>query len=260
MTQIELTNLLPKYVLAGKYPEFIYKYRSIDEPSLDALRNNYLWFSNLDDFNDPFDGRLKYPKRYTQEEIYNYLTRISSNRHSKEDIAKKARALFYNPEEQNRIIARSISEQKKETKICCFSRDNCNLLMWTHYASAHKGVCLEFNMTVDPAFFIAPIDVVYTRDYAESNLLSDPKTAVMNLVRTKSLDWQYEKEIRIVKLNEKKNKFYYNSNALVSIIFGCKCSDEDINMIIGIMGSKIKYKKCVLDNECYKINIKDMAL
>ena len=207
MTQIELTNLLPKYVLAGKYPEFIYKYRSIDEPSLDALRNNYLWFSNLDDFNDPFDGRLKYPKRYTQEEIYNYLTRISSNRHSKEDIAKKARALFYNPEEQNRIIARSISEQKKETKICCFSRDNCNLLMWTHYASAHKGVCLEFNMTVDPAFFIAPIDVVYTRDYAESNLLSDPKTAVMNLVRTKSLDWQYEKEIRIVKLNEKKNKF-----------------------------------------------------
>ena len=135
------------------------------------------------------------------------MTRISSNRHSKEDIAKKARALFYNPEEQNRIIARSISEQKKETKICCFSRDNCNLLMWTHYASAHKGVCLEFNMTVDPAFFIAPIDVVYTRDYAESNLLSDPKTAVMNLVRTKSLDWQYEKEIRIVKLNEKKNKF-----------------------------------------------------
>lgn len=260
MTQIELTNLLPKYVLAGKYSEFIYKYRSIDEPSLDALRNNYLWFSNLDDFNDPFEGRLKYPKRYTQEEIYNYLTSISSNSHSKAEIEKRAMDLYNNPDELKTIISTAISEQKKETKICCFSRDNCNLLMWPHYASAHKGVCLEFNMTVDPAFFIAPIDVVYTRDYAESNLLSDPKTAIMNLVRTKSLDWQYEKEIRIVKLNEKKNKFYYNSDALVSIIFGCKCSEKDINRIIRIMGTKKKYKKCVLDDGCYKINIEDMTL
>ena len=83
--------------------------------------------------------------------------------------------------------------------------------------------------------------------------MSDPKTAIMNLVRTKSLDWQYEKEIRIVKLNEKKNKFYYNSDALVSIIFGCKCSEKDINRIIRIMGTKKKYKKCVLDDRCYKI-------
>ena len=34
----------------------LYKFRAVNTNSLTLLANNQLWFSSLDDFNDPFEG------------------------------------------------------------------------------------------------------------------------------------------------------------------------------------------------------------
>jgi hypothetical protein len=38
----------------------VYKYRTVDAYSLAGLANSELWFSGLQDFNDPFEGSYKF--------------------------------------------------------------------------------------------------------------------------------------------------------------------------------------------------------
>lgn len=35
---------------------YLYKFREINTNNLSALENNQLWFSSINDFNDPFEG------------------------------------------------------------------------------------------------------------------------------------------------------------------------------------------------------------
>lgn len=48
--------------------------------------------------------------------------------------------------ELNRLVDKFF----KNSYVTCFSETNDNFLMWSHYASSHKGVCLEFDI-VDEA-------------------------------------------------------------------------------------------------------------
>lgn len=36
------------------------------------------------------------------------------------------------------------------SSVACFSESNTNFLMWSHYASGHTGICLEFEVNPDP--------------------------------------------------------------------------------------------------------------
>jgi len=36
------------------------------------------------------------------------------------------------------------------SSVACFSRSYTNFLMWSHYASSHTGICLEFEVDIDP--------------------------------------------------------------------------------------------------------------
>ncbi len=37
----------------------LYRYRPINPNEIDALEEGYLWFSSVDDLNDPFEGSIK---------------------------------------------------------------------------------------------------------------------------------------------------------------------------------------------------------
>jgi hypothetical protein len=44
-----------------KIPEYVYKYRPFNQYSLRNLAGNSLWFSYVDEFNDPFESKLTAP-------------------------------------------------------------------------------------------------------------------------------------------------------------------------------------------------------
>lgn len=46
-------------------------------------------------------------------------------------------------------IKRIISQFLNNSSISCFSETNHDFLMWSHYASSHSGICLEFEVTED---------------------------------------------------------------------------------------------------------------
>ena len=42
------------------------------------------------------------------------------------------------------------SQFLSNSSVACFSKSCTNFLMWSHYASGHTGICLEFEVDIDP--------------------------------------------------------------------------------------------------------------
>lgn len=120
-----------------------------------------------------------------------------------------------------------------------------NILMWSHYANGHKGICIKYRLKHD---FIkkritdpkAPLTHIYLKriDYENNDhtgeiidISNENITADIGFAR-KHKDWKYENEVRlisydattesdIISLPINKNK----ENAMIeAIYFGCKCS------------------------------------
>lgn len=181
-----------------------------------------------------------------------------------------------NTEQQNNInekkktFINSVSNVLKEVKdsiyVSCFSKRNDSILMWSHYADKHKGVCFEFDRPSNDFY-----DVRYSKkrntfnlyyitsivlgqilknyqnrkikfDY--KNFLSDNDVMfkkVMNPFLVKSLDWEYEDEVRCVLYNKEDNdKIIKIDNELIlyempkkftKVYLGCNISLENETQI-----------------------------
>lgn len=161
--------------------------------------------------------------------------------------------------------------------ICCFSESDNDLLMWSHYADGHKGICVEYDLkllkNMDIITHIFPI--VYSKrrllKVDINDLLDNLKKLNFNIFHngdngdielsqllplfvTKGDDWKREKEWRIIytkqELYEKGDTNYINSS-LLNIDFSCisgvclgfRIDDEIKENIIEIVERKNKNRK-----------------
>lgn len=97
--------------------------------------------------------------------------------------------------------------------IFCLSETNDNLHMWTQYADWHKGIVVEFETDEDPNFFKDFDKVVYSKNPPKYN----QDTQLRDLIFTKSLDSDKEKEWRVFWENK---KYKIKPEAIKSIIYG----------------------------------------
>mgnify|MGYP003676340942 CR=1 FL=1 len=129
------------------------------------------------------------------------------------------------------------------TKFVSLSRNNTNILMWSHYADSHKGFCIGFDRKNN--YFKAAESVRYRRYRSNlngANVDSTTPNSITKMVALeKAIDWAYEEEERLflddVAINPKTvgidlwgqeillNKF--PQSAIISIYFGLR-SDESL--------------------------------
>ncbi len=145
-----------------KYPKYIYRYRPINVKTIDALRNNKLYFSNSGYYDDPFDTYLRVNYKQIYEEI-------KASKLPEDDIIEKASFLFSQlnmSKEQIQLKLQQLEsvtcEQKLEAIInllsnfiqpsirnksmsVCFSEQGLNETMWLKYADQYKGFCLMYD-------------------------------------------------------------------------------------------------------------------
>lgn len=103
---------------------------------------------------------------------------------------------------RNWIVQKIREDLRKHTGVCCFFKDAPkHPLMWAHYADSHTGFCIEYD--VDEA----NSELEYV-NYASqlpapsiSELLFCPDESFLRILTTKSIEWSYEKEVRLVHLN-----------------------------------------------------------
>lgn len=150
------------------------------------------------------------------------------------------------------------SELIKTTRILCLSETSDNLLMWSHYADSHKGFVVEFN--TEHSFFNQKRSnkdefghlrkVNYVSEIPKLDPLCDEK---IDYFLTKSSEWEYEKEWRMLHLqahssltinseNSKYNLYKFPSAAVKSIILGCKISPEFEKEIVKLLKTSERYQ------------------
>ena len=267
-----------------------FKYMAINENTLEVLKNQELYFSHSSEFNDPFDSKLDLIwKGKMKDWIRFYLKREKINpivvRNIIRDcikngiLKKKNDDIILHP--QNKGF-KTINEkmQFKDNldypKACCFSKDKNNILMWSHYANEHKGICLCFKSEqIDNGNFLILdstrhllFPVVYDENLPEQvNMLSnyEPENLVAFL-RTKHSSWEYETEYRLILWEEDfHGKFtkIFRKEDLEGIIFGLNTPMEDIKKVYDIIksnylqeGIKVNFYKAQEIKGKYAINVK----
>jgi len=92
----------------------------------------------------------------------------------------------------------------RETGILCFSENWKNPVLWSHYATKHRGICLGFDLDDEVACKIEYVDerlpVLFRGGDSKAGI---DDTYVNRLLRTKYIHWKYEEEVRMfVRLEE----------------------------------------------------------
>lgn len=235
---------------------YLYKYRDTNTIKL-ILKNSSMRFSRPTEFNDPFDCKAKIVTQGSLDKFMDFCRRRWPN----DDMSHAAVLYEQNPKLfEEYIIEGANWTRDNVTKICCFSEINNNILMWSHYGENHKGVCLKFNVNTDKPFFDAPYKVEYRSMYPQYNYLEKMDDVIYHQLSIKAQDWQYEREIRVVKFDELETSFYnFKRESLTEIIFGCCAEDNFIKEIYNICKecgyNHILFKKAVMKENEYALDI-----
>ncbi|MEA2561406.1 MAG: hypothetical protein QOH06_2910 [Acidobacteriota bacterium] len=196
-------------------PEFLCQYRTLDGAGLayleQLLLKNELYLGSPARFNDPFDAKvnadfscvaaqdwrrffmgalkrsqpnLGYPKREKE------VTRIMKTGHYK-DIAR-----------HNAIVS-DLQAEVDRLGMACFSEIPTSILMWSHYAASHTGVCVQFDHLNPDSLIATAQRVNYSDDYEPLRAFLDDEGKQVELVfLTKASSWSYEREWRIIDIEQ----------------------------------------------------------
>ncbi len=255
----KIQELIKLSIDQGSLPQYVYKYRILDKKKNphfeDILNNNSMMFSSPNSFNDPFDCQLQPILFPSKKEISNYINKLLKNcserlKQSLIDSATKDPNLFA------QMLQKSIGFEKKG--VLCLSKEKDNILLWSHYADSHNGVCLKFDIQKDLDFFSIPINVVYDESYPIYNHMTERDMIVNKLIQVKSNVWKYENEVRVIK--NKNGLFQFNKESLVEIIFGCNCSNNDIKNVQEMVSNNnynhLKFSQAVKKNKSFGLDFK----
>ncbi|MBN2260005.1 MAG: DUF2971 domain-containing protein [Clostridiales bacterium] len=218
---------------------------------------NYLWFSNPTTFNDPYDFNLSFDYSCNEDTLRKYFLKM------KAIYSKRGDNSLLDFDFEKRISdfkndpIKFISAIKKYVKgliqnnygVCCFSENYDNLLMWSHYADKHEGICLGFDADLKDKFFEIPLIVKYPETYPIVNYFENYLNKATPIVQfhfaTKSKDWSYENELRIVKdigqHDKIRGEINFNKDIVKEVIFGYKTKPKKIDKIVKLF-MQLSYK------------------
>lgn len=206
----------------------LYKYAKFNEYSLKVLINKWIWYPAAKSLNDPFEFSFT----LTESSVYGM-----------------------------HIDDESLQEAENEMKsmgVLSLSESCTNILMWAHYSDNYSGFCIGFDRNDDSGNILGQysncIPVNYVKQipkYQPIELMD--KTKVANILTTKSDQWEYEKEWRL--LTAHGNEENILPGPITEIIFGERLSESDRRSIKNILKNSVKYYFAVRTNDQYSIKI-----
>jgi len=253
--------------------DYLIKFFPYNSHDLDALANNYLWFSKYSDFNDPF------------EDVF--INNALSNSVSPFDECKAIE--FYKIAHANLVpiheLENALLEQKldgtfeqkykemmgltfegalsdlnafvEQSKATCFARDNehsqaiKNKLMWSHYANGLRGFCVEYDREelivgisdrIGEQIGLAPMKYGQLKRFSFEDLMMNTARTVSqgeehfgvgSLVSFKSSEWEYENEYRLITTGD--NCVPIPSSSIRSVTVGSKMPKSRYNTLLSIL-------------------------
>ena len=137
------------------------------------------------------------------------------------DLAKKK------PDEFLAHMVTGLKDAVNNLGVLSLSATNKNVLLWSHYAANHTGLCLVFRATNTTPFFGIAQPVEYCKNYPEVDILNNsPNEQVQAFLLTKAIDWKYEAEWRIIDHDTGPGSKSFPEELLVEVIFGVRMEEK----------------------------------
>lgn len=229
-----LKELTIEAIKQGKLPRFLYKYRPINSFIDSIISKSSFWFARADSFNDPFDCNLTESRNIKLVDFKAYISKLNIPQSVVKDNIDLAKR---NPSKIRDQAMSSRSKTINSYGLLSLSQNYDSILMWSHYAENHKGLVIELDLLEDPEFFLSPLKVKYQETYEPVNFFGRTTDLeyIKYILATKSSDWDYEQEIRILK--DSFGEFSFKKSVINKVFFGCRCSDIDKKRIKGLFKS-----------------------
>jgi len=224
-------------------PPFLYRYRRFNKNSKSELLDDYIWLSHPNEFNDPFDSALLISEEILLKRMFKarpdlllarpWAASLSDDeRQSVRESEQPFNALWTILKAKGILSDAMSSEQAFETfmkecraadkktqyipfsalkntvRIGCFCENFSSVLMWSHYAESHSGICIEYRteeLFQNPEILVFLHPVIYKPERFDSTKHFDPEGIREPNILSPTLaschkfpDWSYEKEWRLV--------------------------------------------------------------
>lgn len=223
----------------------VFSFRKYNENSLSDLINNTITVCPSSKMNDPFDSIIN---------LWGDTDNLEKICTDKKHIMPMCSAF-------NLYRIRSFCLGNRNTPIK-------KVLMWSHYAGEHTGFCIKYKLS---NHFIKQkengnYEHMYLKKIEYTNEKISIATTSINTdvaFATKSKEWRYENEVRLIVYNPNKTEQFYgieldDESEIEAIFFGYRCSEVAINTIKNIFINKNakvpKFYKMILDeNNVYNL-------
>lgn len=226
-----------------------------------TLQSSELRFTRMDKLNDPFEGHIdKYLSAIREQQ----LLKMAAQEFPYSIAKQKEYASKHRRESKEIIFDIEFERIAQRTFTCSFSKNYNNensILLWSHYADNHTGICIGFNFEGHKGF--KPYEVEYPKILevlSVNNLLNgvikddlvDKFLKIM--LFQKHNCWKFENEVRLAFsqriLEDKEFKFEYKyedekylnisieKDMISTIIFGLSTDSDNKEKIKHIVKNR----------------------
>jgi len=233
----------------SRCPQVFYKYRDIDGAGLGfverTILHNEIYLSSPAAFNDPFDCMPDFDLSSTPEQRQATFERALARMRPDQSPVRRRRVasrLALNPvvdpeSDEARATMRALHHEHVRARIgvYCVGERPDSILMWSHYARSHTGVCLVFNGYCRP--FPAAQKVRYASIRSPVKNASESSDESMEkALLTKHLGWKYEREWRVIQHGP--GVYEIPEDALTGVILGARISTANEAQLLGWLSSR----------------------
>lgn len=208
---------------------------TFNENAISCLINKEIWMSSLKEFNDPFESLV---------------------------------SVDFGNEELQRLFERYVERKV----VHCFSECNKNILMWSHYADKHRGLCIGIDET---RFLGTGLLSKVTYDNIDPKIKDEILSVSRNnpqeagevyekLITHKHKDWAYEKEQRLIfesrDISLPGRTFSLGEDLFKEIYFGCNMPERHKKLIAKIMGDSVTYYQARTSDMNFSLHLDKLDL
>lgn len=229
--------------------EHLYKFRSLSGQSREWVTKifleNQIKFSNPEELNDPFDCRPDVTFKAPPDELKNHFDNLFKEKAPLMPRRERRQKVNAAVREVIRGGGRGPAADKFMQRMLTSGRfpgvfSLCqewdHVLMWSHYADSHAGICLRFEASSEDSYFGRAQRIVYQEDRPEANIVKDDEwTFARKCLLTKASSWAYEKEWRIVDFEQGPGVHGFPVECLDGVILGCMMTEPNRQFILDLV-------------------------
>lgn len=259
------TRVIRRFLsIENRWERFLYKYKNCNYSHLrNLLVDSCFYMSSRHQLNDPFDVRSSIEFGNGGIDRSKYLNKIFKENKTRHKDRKLISKRLDSRERIQEAIKTHLERAVDTTGVHSFATSPKNLLLWSHYADSHKGVCLIYETAKDLDTFIMALPVGYSKSFPVINYTPEIEgDLIKKAFLTKAIDWQYEKERRIFRRNSAGHYMAFSPRALVGLILGANISSTDEAMVRDLLlerkarqDNPVRLYRAICQNSEYSIKI-----